>query len=209
MKKDGVLFVSIDDHESHSLRRLLDEVFGETSFIADITVVNNLKGRNDKRYIATANERLFMYVKTEEYEECGLKLPEERIAEFNHEDEIGKYRELGLRKRGGADTRAQRPKMFYPFYINPVEGTVVLTKDDSHSIEVFPRKSDNSDGCWRWGVDTAKLRLKSLKGRSVGNEGKWDVFEKDYLESDGELRRIKPKSVFSEQAIRLIEQQKN
>src|SRR5690606_22557672 len=40
-------------------------------------------------------------------------------------------------------------------------------------------------------------RLKSLKGRSVGNEGKWDVFEKDYLESDGELRRIKPKSVFS------------
>jgi adenine-specific DNA-methyltransferase len=72
-----------------------------------------------------------------------------------------------------------------------------LRKDDLHSIEVFPRKSDNSDGCWRWGADTAKQRLKSLKGRSVGNEGKWDVFEKDYLESDGELRRIKPKSVFS------------
>src|SRR5690554_2799204 len=38
LKKDGVLFVSIDDHESHSLRRLLDEIFGETSFIADIAV---------------------------------------------------------------------------------------------------------------------------------------------------------------------------
>ena len=197
LKNDGVIFVSIDDHESHNLRRLLDEVFGETSFIADICVVNNLKGRNDKRYIATANERLFMYVKTEEYEECGLKLPEERLTEFNKEDEIGKYRELGLRKRGGADTRAQRPNMFYPIYINAENGEVSLTNDDLYNIEVYPRKSDNSDGCWRWGKDTAKLRAKSLKGRSVSNGAKWDVFEKDYLESNGEIRRIKPKSIFN------------
>jgi len=29
--------------------------------------VNNLKGRNDKKFIATANERLLMYVKSHEF----------------------------------------------------------------------------------------------------------------------------------------------
>lgn len=197
LKDDGVIFVSIDDHESHNLRKLCDEIFGENNFIADICVVNNLKGRNDKRYIATANERLFMYVKSDLYEECGLRLPDERLSEFDNEDDIGKYRELGLRKRGGADTRQQRPKMFYPFYINPQNGELSLEKSSVNSVEVLPRKSDGTDGCWRWGKTTSELRIKSLVSRTVSGGSKWDVFEKDYLESNGELRKIKPKSVFS------------
>ena len=31
---DGVIFISIDDNEQHHLRMLIDEVFGETNFIA-------------------------------------------------------------------------------------------------------------------------------------------------------------------------------
>lgn len=197
LKEDGVIFISIDDNESSNLRKLCDEIFGEMNFIADLTVVNNLKGRNDKRYIATANERLFMYVKTDLYEECGLRMSEMQVEEFDLEDEIGKYRELGLRKRGGADTRKLRPNMYFPFWVNPDDGTVAVEKSETHHIEVLPTKSNGEDGCWRWGFDTAKLRLKSLFGRSVGNNGKWDIFEKDYLSSDGELRRIKPKSVLS------------
>lgn len=197
LKEDGVIFISIDDNESHNLRKLGDEVFGENNFVADVCVVNNLKGRNDKRYIATANERLLMYVKSDKYQECGLRLPDERLTEFNNQDEIGKYRELGLRKRGGADTREQRPNMFFPIYINPKNGEVNLIQSQEFNIEVLPRKSDGSDGCWRWGKETAKLKIKTLIGREVSGGAKWDVFEKDYLETDGELRKIKPKSVFS------------
>lgn len=36
MTDDGVIFVSIDEHEVGQLRRLLDEVFGETNFITDL-----------------------------------------------------------------------------------------------------------------------------------------------------------------------------
>jgi adenine-specific DNA-methyltransferase len=197
LKEDGVIFISIDDNEALNLRKICDEIYGEENFIADVSVVNNLKGRNDKRYIATANERLFMYVRTDLYEECGLRLPETRIEEFDLEDAIGKYRELGLRKRGGADTRELRKNMYFPIYVNPTNGDVSLEKSDLFSIEVFPKKSDGKDGCWRWGTDTTKLKIKSLIGRAVSGGVKWDVFEKDYLETDGELRRIKPKSVFS------------
>lgn len=195
LKDDGVIFVSIDDNEVANLRMIMDEIFGEENFIADVVVVNNFKGRNDKRYIATAHERLLMYVKTDLYEESGLKLPEDRLTEFDKENELGKYRNLGLRKRGGADTREQRPKMFFPIYINPKDNTVALEKSHSYNIEIFPRKSDSSDGCWRWGYNTVLQRLNCLEGLPVNNGVGYDIFEKDYLETDGEVRRIKPKSV--------------
>jgi adenine-specific DNA-methyltransferase len=197
LKNDGVIFISIDDNEAHNLKRLADEIFGENNFVADICVVNNLKGRNDKRYIATANERLIMFVKSDLYQESGLRMPDERLTEFNLSDNIGKYRELGLRKRGGADTRTQRPNMYFPLFVNPTNGEVSVEKTEQFSIEVLPKKSDGVEGCWRWGKDTAKLKAHTLIGREVSGGLKWDVFEKDYLETDGELRKIKPKSVFS------------
>jgi len=195
LRDDGVIFVSIDDNEIAQLKLLLDEIFGEENFVSDIVVVNNLKGRNDKKYIATAHERLLMYVKSDIYEENGLKLPKKRLKEFKKKDNIGLYRNLGLRKRGGADTRKQRPKMFFPIYINENTNEVSLKKDEEFQIELYPRKSDASDGCWRWGFDTVGKRLKSLEGLPVNNKIGWDVFEKDYLETNGEIRRIKPKSV--------------
>jgi adenine-specific DNA-methyltransferase len=195
LRDDGVIFISIDDNELSNLRKMCDEIFGEENFIADVVVVNNFKGRNDKKYIATAHERLLMYVKSDLFEESGLKLPEERIQEFNKEDGLGKYRDLGLRKRGGADTREQRPKMFFPIYINPTTNEVSLEKNEQFTVEVHPKKSDGTDGCWRWGYSTVLLRLESLEGLPVNNDVGFDIFEKDYLETNGDIRRIKPKSV--------------
>ncbi len=194
---DGVIFISIDDNENHNLKKLCDEIFGETNFISDITVVNNLKGRNDKKYIARANERLLMYVKSQEFEEQGLKLPEARMTEFSYENEEGKFRLLGLRKRGGADTRILRPNMFYPFYVNPLDLSVSLNKTTKHIVEVYPYKSDSTEGCWRWGKETAQSKVTQLVSKKVGASERYDIFEIDYLESDGELRRIKPKSVMA------------
>jgi adenine-specific DNA-methyltransferase len=37
LRQDGVIFVSIDDHEVHNLRQLMDEIFGEENFLACIT----------------------------------------------------------------------------------------------------------------------------------------------------------------------------
>ncbi|BBO23203.1 adenine specific DNA methylase Mod [Candidatus Nitrosymbiomonas proteolyticus] len=197
LRPDGVCFISIDDTESVNVKAVCDEIFGAENFVADLTVVNNLKGRNDKRYIARANERLFMYVRSDEFEEAGLEMSEKQIGEYSEQDAVGRYRLLGLRKRGGADTRELRPKMFYPIYVSPLTGEVSLIQDSHFSVEVLPRKSDDSDGCWRWGLETTRNRLDQLYGRKVGGSSKFDVFEKDYLETDGELKRIKPKSVMS------------
>ena len=36
MREDGVIFVSIDDHEFHNLRKIMDEIYGEENFIGVI-----------------------------------------------------------------------------------------------------------------------------------------------------------------------------
>jgi adenine-specific DNA-methyltransferase len=195
LKEDGVIFISIDDNEAANLKKISDEIFGEDNFVADVVVVNNLKGRNDKTYIATAHERMLMYVRSSEFNEYGLEIEAGKIDEYKHEDDNGKYRLLGLRKRGGADTRVLRPRMFYPFYINANDLTVSLVESDTHNLEVKPYKSDGTEGCWRWGSSTAGTNVDQLQANKVGE--RYDVFEKDYLYSDGEVKRIKPKSVLA------------
>ena len=195
LRQDGVVFVSIDDNEVHNLRLMMNEVFGEENFVADVVVVNNLKGRNDKAYIATAHERMLMYVRTTEFNEYGLEIEQNKLDDYKFEDTDGKYRLLGLRKRGGADTRVLRPKMFYPIYVNPDDMTVSLERTASHSAEVLPYKSDGTEGCWRWGFATVAANISQLQASKVSD--RFDVFEKDYLYRNGEIKRIKPKSVLS------------
>ena len=194
---DGVIFISIDDGELDNLRKVCNEIFGESNFIADICLVNNLKGRNDKKYIARANERLLMYVKSKNFEEYGLAIKDETLKEYKESDSRGKYRLLELRKRGGADTRAERPNMYYTFYVNPTTGRVSLEQDVFHTEIAVPMKSNGVEGRWRWGIDTARKNINYILARKVQGTDKYNVYEKDYLEGEDGCRRIRPKSIMS------------
>ena len=197
LSMNGVIFISIDDGELDNLRKVCNEIFGEANFVADIAVVNNLKGRNDKKYIARANERLLMYVRSLEFEEYGLSLDEKVVSDYKEKDSKGNYRLLELRKRGGADTREERPNMYYPFYVNPENGTVRLEKDETHYLETLPVKSDGVDGRWRWGKETALKNIDYVVGKQVQGKERYNIYEKDYLEDENGQRRIRPKSVMS------------
>jgi adenine-specific DNA-methyltransferase len=64
LREDGVLLVAIDDHEVHNLRLLLNEVFGEENFIAQIileTATDNNPGQ-----VAREHEYLLVYAKNKE-----------------------------------------------------------------------------------------------------------------------------------------------
>ena len=195
LKDDGVIFISIDDNEQAQLKILCDDIFGEANFVADLSVVNNLKGRNDKKYIARTNERLLMYVKSQDFSEYGLPLDESTLAEYKYTDGSGRYRLIELRKRGGADTQQERPKMYYPFFVNPDTGRVSLQKSEEFNTITHPVKSNGVNGRWRWGSETAQKNIDFLVAVEVGN--KYNVYEKDYYESDEGARRVKPKSVLS------------
>ena len=196
LREDGVIFVSCDDNEVHNLRLLMNEVFGEESFAAQIPVVNNLKGRNDRKYIATAHEYVLMYARPT-FESLGLPLSSKQIAEYKEEDGDGlKFQWRDLRKRGGADTRKVRPKLYFPIYSDPVTGDCSMSKSERFSVEVVPKKSDESDGCWRWGLGKVTNAVKELRATKVEGRERWNVSYRVYLEANGQVRVSKPKSVW-------------
>lgn len=197
LKEDGVIFISIDNNELNNLQKICDEVMGEDNFISNIAVVNNLKGRSDDEYIATAHESLLIYRKTREFVTYGVPMPEEYLKEYSLENENGRYRLLGLRKRGTNSKREDRPNMFYPFYYNKEKDILTLEKIYEGDILILPKLSDGQDGCWRWGQDTASKRIEELEVKYISTRNEYDVYQKDYLIKDGKQRTVKAKSIWS------------
>ena len=196
LTQDGVIFVSIDEHEVHNLCALMDEIFGPENMLACVTVVSNLKGRSDDQYFASCHNYLVVY-KRNDFRPLGISLPEVYTAAYSQIDDEGrKYRALPLRKSGTNSLRSDRPFLFYPFFVNVADGSITVAKDDLHSLEVLPRFPDGRDGNWRWGKSTAETRLEDLVARQVGPEKRWDIFQKDWLVRDGEVRRATPKTVW-------------
>ena len=193
LREDGVIFVSIDDNEVHNLRMAMNEVFGEENFVGQITILSNPRGRQSENFIATVHEYLIVYAKT--IEECsiiGLDLTEEEVGDYDKIDENGQhYRLLGLRQRGVAWRRQDRPQMYFPLYVNPKNGSVKITIDKSHTIEVFPKRPDGKEGRWKWGKEKISNELYKLEAKLVSGRNEWDIFVRDYLEIEPGNERTK------------------
>lgn len=63
LKDDGVIFVSIDDNEVAQLRLLMDEIFGEENFVANLIWKKKAGGANDSITIAIEHEYILCYLK--------------------------------------------------------------------------------------------------------------------------------------------------
>lgn len=62
LRDDGVIFVSIDDHEVHNLREMMNEIFGEENFIESIIWKKRSTPPNDQ-IIGAAHEYVLIYSK--------------------------------------------------------------------------------------------------------------------------------------------------
>ncbi len=195
LTNDGVIFVSIDDHELPHLLKLMDEIFGSEDRLGTITVVSNWKGRSDAHGIASANDYVVAYARSS-FESLGMEVSDEIRATYKFFDEEKQelYRLLPLRKSGTNSRREDRPNMFYSLFVDPVTRTV-STEKIKGSIEVLPIFPDGREGCWRWGKETAQEKSQLLQGVSISGRG-WDVHARDYLGGEGEERRTAVKSVW-------------
>lgn len=66
LRKDGVIFISIDDNEVHNLRRLCNEVFGEENFLGLILWKKKTNG-NNMGFIPPVHDYLIVYAKNYEH----------------------------------------------------------------------------------------------------------------------------------------------
>jgi len=61
LRDDGVIFISIDDHEVHHLRMIMDEIFGEENFVITITVNRPSEIASDN--VISKSEYIIVYAK--------------------------------------------------------------------------------------------------------------------------------------------------
>jgi adenine-specific DNA-methyltransferase len=195
LREDGVMFVSIDDHELSHLLKLMDEIFGSEDRLGTITVVSNWKGRSDAHGVASSNDYVVAYAKAS-FESLGMEVTDEIRATYKYFDEKTKqqYRLLPLRKSGTNSQREDRPSMFYPLFVNPETRSVAVNTFQG-AVAVLPLFPDGREGRWRWGRETAETKSDLLQGVSISGRG-WDVHARDYLGGDGEERRTAVKSVW-------------
>ena len=183
LAEDGAIFISIDENELHRLLGIMDEIFSD-NHVATIPIVNNMKGRNDKSNISLCHEYLVVYSKGK-FVAKELPLTENQKKKFKNKDENGDLYELrDLRKRGGADTRDLRPKLYFPIYYNKDSKKLSLERTSKSDIEIFPIKSDGTDGCWRWGKKNVGSNLHILEASYVSRNDKWNVSYRVYLNKD-------------------------
>lgn len=103
LRDDGVIFISIDEMEHDNLKKICDEIFGESNFVSDI-IWKRKRGRdNSARWFSKAHEYLLLYSKNKELFNTGyLELDEETKKAYKNPDNDprGDYRMLGCWARG-------------------------------------------------------------------------------------------------------------
>ena len=202
LRDDGVIFISIDENEIFNLRLLTTEVFGQENFEATIIPIANPGGR-DYKEIAVSHEYLVVFSKSDIYQLNELA----KEVKFSLHDDRGGYELRELRNRNPRFTSANRPNLFYAFYVNPDicdSGycAVSIEKSTQYHIEVRPYNSQNDESVWRWGKpkSTAALVDGNLQKSDIvakqKSDGHWNIYEK--------CRRstTKAKSVWNETSMR-------
>jgi adenine-specific DNA-methyltransferase len=61
LRDDGVIFVSIDDHEVHNLRHLMDEVFGPENFITQFVWQKKYTRANDAQFASDNHDHIICF----------------------------------------------------------------------------------------------------------------------------------------------------
>lgn len=87
LREDGVIFISIDDTELASLRKICDEIFGEENFLATVIWERAYAPVNLKKHFSESHDFIVVYAKNIQQAVCnGLKRDEEGLSRYKNPD---------------------------------------------------------------------------------------------------------------------------
>ena len=116
LRWDGILFISIDDHEAANLKKLCDEIFGEENFVA--TFVRKRRMATGMRGDVVSPDHEYVLAYSASRSDIALFGRVRSEGDYPFKDAIGKYRSTDLTV---GMTREMRPNQFYAI-TNPRTG---------------------------------------------------------------------------------------
>jgi adenine-specific DNA-methyltransferase len=194
---DGIIFMSIDDHEQDNLKKVGNEIFGEDNLLGVIPTIMNLKGNQDAFGFAETHEYFLVYARNKSKCEFGrLYLTEEELDSWQ-EDEHGLYKVAdNLRATGVNAPRSRRPNLWYPIFLDEGERIYVTSDNKPISIDhetVWPINPDGEELSWYWGKPTLMDSLHNLIIKRTENGTQFYRKQRPW---SGNIPTKKPKSVF-------------
>lgn len=196
LSDDGVIFISIDDNEVENLKKICNEIFGESNFIGCAGRITK-KSNNKGDFWAPNFDYLLTYTKNRDMAEPFMG--EANTAAYNLVDSEG--------PRAGEKYQLVRLYMSSLQNRNPEQRFWIECPDGSKIIppgKTFPpERPVLGDGIWRWSRSTYeanidKIVIKEVKSSNLidenGNPAKWNVFTKTYLNDVIEKSSAKPNS---------------
>ena len=163
LSEDGVIFISIDEHESHNLRKICDEIFGISNFISQIVWEKRYTRSNNAKKFTTLTEPLLCYVKnsTNVFD----------IKEQRNEKADSIYTNPDNDPRGvwtsvsyvNPATKDQRPNLSYPLF-NPITHKEVVHPTNAWKYERATYEQHVRDNKLYWGKngENSYPRLKKF-----------------------------------------------
>lgn len=87
LTEDGVIFISIDENENYNLRKICDEIFGSSNFIAEIVWERAYAPINMVKHFSKSHDYILCYAKDINKPVCnGLPRPESTNAKYSNPD---------------------------------------------------------------------------------------------------------------------------
>jgi adenine-specific DNA-methyltransferase len=181
LREDGFIFMSLDDSEIASARKICDEIFGEENFIDCMVWKKRYGGGAKEKYLVTLHEYILVYAKAlDQIEDIEVPLSDASVERYyttrdEYFEERGPYRTHPLEAMKSFE---DRPNLRFP----------IPTPDCG---ELLPKRQ------WRWSKDRMQEALdRGEVSFAKGKDGSWTASSKQYLKDDaGETRSAKAFSI--------------
>ena len=178
LTEDGIIFVSIDDHEHARLKLLMDEIFGTKNFLSTL-VWDKKNTKNDAANFQKNHEYVLVYGRSSKTRVFRNVVERRKVIP----DSKGFYIREGLTMGGGrGGTLNGRPNLGYTLYYHPLSGDIKPIRDqdieaarvsndpnvvyrtrtdlvDQGYVPVRPRPNGDKLGCWKWGFEKMEADL--------------------------------------------------
>lgn len=203
LKSNGVMVITVDDHELHHLRSLIETYHPSCPILGVVAIRNNPSGRSTVSGFSVCHEYALFIGKTVDSKLARFFRSDEQWARFKERDVDGPFEWRNFRKDGGATTyRKERRKQFYPIYVSERHGIRVpdMTWDDSvrdwdvkekpkfYETELYPLGSSGAERVWSFSPESTIDSLSQLQLRWSSN-GTPMIYRKYRPSQEGVLPR--------------------
>lgn len=162
LSEDGSIWVTIDDHEAHYLKVIMDEVFGRKNFVANVVWQKKYSPQNDARHFSDMHDHVLVFSKNINiYTLNGLPRSHKQNKAYKNPDDDPR----GPWKTTDSTcnkSKKERPNLYYEI-VNPFSGEKIFpleTRVWRYSRDVHEQK-EREGQVW-WGK-TGKNKVPSYK----------------------------------------------